>query len=159
MNTHTNPIRTLVVDDSSNECALLAAELHSVKAVKLIGFVHDGIEAIYYLRGIEQFKNRDVFPFPDLLLLDFNMPRCDGMGVLKFLRRRSHRPQVVLWSTTLERVDIPLALHLGADLVCRKPESKRDLMAIIHRVEGRGFKEGMTLPRSKKASAVCCANV
>lgn len=140
MNTQMNSIRTLVVDDSPDECVLLSAELRSISAIKLIGFVNDGVEAISYLQGVEQFHNRELFPYPDLVLLDFCMPRCGGMGVLKFLQRQFHRPRVVLWSNTMDRVNIPMALRLGADLVCEKPARKAELMEIIRRVETKIFR-------------------
>ncbi len=140
MKTQMYSIRTLVVDDSPDECVLLSAELRSISAIKLIGFVNDGVEAISYLQGVEQFHNRELFPYPDLMLLDFCMPRCGGMEVLKFLQRQFHRPRVVLWSTTMDRVNIPLALRLGADLVCEKPARKDELMEILRRVETKIFR-------------------
>jgi CheY-like chemotaxis protein len=155
MNAQLNPIRTLVADDSPDECLLLNAELRFVDSVRLIGFVHDGVEAIYYLRGVEQFKDRELFPYPDLLLLDFSMPRCNGMQVLEFLRRQFHRPRVVLWSNTLERVSVPMALHLGADLVCKKPANKRELMEIIHRLEAKIFKMRPVIPVTIQPETIC----
>lgn len=150
-----NSLRTLVVDDSHEECALLNAELRSVDWVRLLGFVHDGIEAILYLRGVEQFKNREAYPYPDLLLLDFNMPRCGGMGVLEFLHQAFHRPRVVLWSHTLEKVNVPLALRLGADMVCKKPMSKRELVELLCHVKARALKM-FPLPTAPVTSHVAC---
>ncbi len=155
MNAQLNPIQILVADDSRDECVLLNAELRSIGSVKLIGFVHDGIDAISYLRGVEKFKDREMFPYPDLLLLDFSMPRCGGMEVLQFLQRQLHRPRVVLWSNTLERVSIPLALRLGADLVCNKPIDKRGLMEIIHRLEASAFGMASIVPSLNKHNIVC----
>jgi two-component system response regulator len=145
MNFETNPIRILVVDDSADEWVLLNAELRFIDSVKLIGFVHNGIEAIHYLRGMEAFGDRNSFPYPDLMFLDFSMPLCGGMGVLKFLQRQFSRPRVVLWSNTLERVNIPLALHLGADMVCRKPLDGRELMKIIHHLRVHIFNDDQSL--------------
>src|SRR6185437_3922546 len=146
MKTKFNPIRTLIVDDSHDECMLLSAELRSEDSIKLIGFVHDGIEAISYLRGIEQFHDREMFPYPDLILLDFCMPRCSGIGVLRFLQGQFHRPRVVLWSTTMERLSLPLAFRLGADMVCRKPTRKQELMEILSRIQARIFRQSPVLP-------------
>lgn len=146
-------MRTLIVDDSEDECTLLNVRLRPIRSVKVIGFVHDGIEAIHYLRGVEQFRNRESFPYPDLLLLDFDMPRSDGMQVLRFLKERAHRPKVILWSNALERVDVPLALHLGADLVCGKPTSRTELAEIIERFETRIFEPGSFMHSAKKPHA------
>ncbi|HXS67653.1 MAG TPA: response regulator [Candidatus Polarisedimenticolia bacterium] len=134
-----SPIRILVVDDSPEEHTLLAFGLRAIESVKLIGFVHDGFEAVCYLRGAGQFKDREMFPFPDLMLLDFNMPRLNGMDVLRFLRRRTRRPRVILWSNTLDQLNVPLALSLGADVVCRKPSDKSELMEIMNSIEKNIF--------------------
>lgn len=155
MNTQFNSIRTLIVDDSTDECVLLSAELRAISSIKLIGFVGDGLEAISYLQGVEQFNNRELFPFPDLLLLDFCMPRCGGMGVLKFLQRQFHRPRVVLWSNTMERVDVPSALRMGADLVCQKPARKEELMDIMSRVETKIFRRSPVLVPSTRTTTTC----
>src|SRR5215469_498557 len=119
MSTRFSPIKTLIVDDSDHDCLLLRAQLHSIASVKVIGLVHDGIEALAYIRGIGQFRDR--VAYPDLMLLDYKMPRCDGMQVLRFLQHGFSRPRVILWSSVVEQIDVPLALQLGADLVCRKP--------------------------------------
>jgi len=154
MNTQFNAIRTLIVDDSTDECVLLSAELRSISSIKLIGFVGDGVEAISYLQGVEQFHNRELFPYPDLVLLDFCMPRCGGMGVLKFLQRQFHRPRVVLWSNTMDQVSIPMALRLGADLVCEKPARKDELLEIIRRVETKIFRcSPMGVPSTRTTTA------
>jgi CheY-like chemotaxis protein len=155
MNGHINPMLTLVVDDSEDECVLLNVGLRSVNSVKLIGFVHDGIEAIYYLRGVERFGNRETFPYPDLLLLDFSMPRCNGLQVLRFLWRQFLRPRVILWSNTLDRVNVPLALQLGADMVCKKPADKYELAEIIRRLEDKVFGAAAFPHQEKKPAGLC----
>jgi CheY-like chemotaxis protein len=159
MSTLTNSIRTLVVDDSLDECALLSFELKSVASIAVIGFVHNGIEAIHYLRGTDGQHDRRAFPYPDLMLLDFSMPRCGGMDVLKYLSRQSHRPHVLLWSNTLEQVNVPLALELGADTVRKKPLSRQELIEIMHEVESDIFNARSAVYSSKKqiksTQAVC----
>lgn len=152
MGTRFSPIATLIIDDSEHDCLLLRAQLHSIASVKVIGFVHDGIEALTYLRGIGRFKDRKAFPYPDLMLLDYKMPRCDGMQVLRFLQH-GFRPPVILWSSTVEQIDVPLALQLGANLVCSKPCCQRELAEIIHRLEVEHFKETVVAPPGSSPKA------
>ena len=149
MSAQNSTIKILVADDSPEEHTLLAHGLRAIESMKLIGFVHDGFEAVCYLRGSGQFKDRELFPFPDLLLLDFNMPRLNGMDVLRFLRRRTRRPRVILWSNTLDQLNEPLALRLGADMVCRKPSNKSELMKIMDSIERNIFAvEKFVLPEA-----------
>lgn len=145
MTTQLSPLRTLIVDDSQDECVLLCAQLRGSDTLNVIGFVHDGMEALAYMRGANQFKKREIFPYPDLLLLDFQMPRCDGIGLLRKLKRQLFRPRVILWSSTLEQVDVPLALELGADLVCQKPFGNSELLEVVERIKTNLF--GRTFDR------------
>jgi CheY-like chemotaxis protein len=134
MATRFNVIATLVVDDSEMECQLLRAQLGQFAWLKVLDCVHDGLEAIAYVRQTDPFTGRQACLYPDLILLDFKMPRCDGMQVLEFLRHQLCRPKVVLWSSDLGQIDIPLAIELGADVVCSKPNGLADLADILQRL-------------------------
>jgi CheY-like chemotaxis protein len=116
-----SPLLTLVAEDSEDDRFFLHRSLRRIPNLKLVGFVPDGSEAIHYLRGAGQFGDRLMFPFPDLLMLDFQMPRCDGMEVLEFLQNQPARPYVILWSCVPELLNAAQATRLGADLVCEKP--------------------------------------
>jgi CheY-like chemotaxis protein len=137
MSTQQKTVKTLIVDDSGNECRLFATMLRQLTSFALVGFVHDGAEAIAYLSGTDQFRERKTFPYPDLVLLDYRMPKCNGVEVLEHLHRRFRLPSVVLWSNTLEQLDIALALELGADLVCKKPGNLQEFAQIINRLAAR----------------------
>lgn len=125
-------VRTLIVDDSGNECRLFAAMLRQFTSFALLGFVHDGAEAIAYLSGTDRFRERKTFPYPDLILLDYRMPKCNGVEVLAHLHHRFQLPSVVLWSSSLEQLDIAAALRLGADVVCKKPANFQEFAHIIN---------------------------
>jgi two-component system response regulator len=115
----------------------MAACLSLIPEVALLGFVHDGDEALAYLAGLGHFGDRDDFPYPDLLLLDFRMPARDGMQVLAALRHRSRRPRIIFWSNSLLHADERLALRLGADLVCRKPTGIAELVQLFARLDAK----------------------
>src|SRR5437867_53319 len=98
---------TLVVDDAEDEIELLRFQLRSVTSVRVFGVVHDGMDAIAYLRGVGRFSDRQKFAYPDLMLLDFQMPRCNGMQVLESMAYQLDRARVVLWSNVLDQIDVP----------------------------------------------------
>jgi CheY-like chemotaxis protein len=65
-------IRTLIVDDSAMMRRLLRAILAADPRFEVAGEAADGVEALAALSALA----------PDLTLLDLEMPRLDGMGVL-----------------------------------------------------------------------------
>jgi CheY-like chemotaxis protein len=109
--------------------------------IHVVSFVPDGGEAIAYLGGIGPYRDRQKFPFPDLLLLDLRMPVCDGLQVLAFLKGQPLRPRVVLWSNSLAHLDETRALRLGADLVCQKPHGLQEFAETLTRIESQMFLE------------------
>jgi two-component system response regulator len=144
-------IGTLVVEDSEDERELLRFQLRYVTSVKVVGFANDGVDALAYLHGVGQFNDRQKFPYPDLMLLDFKMPRCDGMQVLELMGQQQDRPRVVLWSSILGHIDVRLALNLGADMVCSKPDSPQELANIIQRLEPNILTQDVPLAPWKRA--------
>jgi CheY-like chemotaxis protein len=129
------------------ECQLLRAQLGQFDWMNVIDCVHDGLEAIAYVRRADPFTGRQAFLSPDLILLDFKMPRCDGMQVLRLLQHQLFRPRIVLWSTALEQINVPLALELGADLVCSKPHCLAELADILDRLGMNVVQPRFTMPR------------
>jgi CheY-like chemotaxis protein len=47
--------------------------------------VHNGEEAIAYLKGDDPYSDRNKFPLPAVMLLDLNMPMKDGFDVLTWV--------------------------------------------------------------------------
>jgi DNA-binding response OmpR family regulator len=74
---------------------------------------------------------------PDLLVLDWMLPRLDGRGVLERLRRSSSLPVIVLTARS-DELDRVLGLELGADDYVTKPFSPRELVARVRAVLRRG---------------------
>jgi CheY-like chemotaxis protein len=134
--TKPTPFLTLVADDSDVEHALIHRFMRFVPEVRLIGEVQDGLQAVSYLRGASPFSDRSKFPYPDLLLLDYQMPRLNGMEVLGLLKDEEIRPLIIFWSNTIEQVDQELAIKLGANVVCQKPSGGLEMRMIINRIDG-----------------------
>ena len=139
MSTQPKAVKTLIVDDSGTECRLFAAMLRQLTSFALVGFVHDGAEAIAYLTGLDRFRDRKSFPYPNLVLLDYRMPKCNGVEVLAHLHHRFQLPSVVLWSNTLEQIDVASALKLGANVVCKKPANLYEFAQIINRLADKTY--------------------
>ena len=95
--------------------------------------VSDGLEAIEYLSGEGAFADRGAHPFPDILLLDLNMPRKNGFEVLQWIRADSRCARLmvhVLTASSLDE-DIQRAYELHANSYAVKPTRLDELVAYV----------------------------
>jgi two-component system alkaline phosphatase synthesis response regulator PhoP len=77
--------------------------------------------------------------WPDLIVLDLNLPGIDGLDVCRALRRESDVP-IIMLTARVEETDRLIGLELGADDYITKPFSPRELVArvraVLRRVQG-----------------------
>jgi two-component system, chemotaxis family, chemotaxis protein CheY len=121
----------MLIEDDPDDVFLFERALDNVKtglqqevAVERAG---DGLEAAYRV-SIEDLTNK----LPDVLVLDLNMPRLNGVKFLRALRATlelSELPVFVLTTSTAQPVHDE-ALRAGADKVYVKPDSADALSAI-----------------------------
>jgi len=97
----------------------------------------EGYQIIYAPDGqkaLEQFQRNS----PDLVILDWMLPKLDGLEVLRQIRSRSPVPVLMLTARTGE-FDRVIGLEVGADDYLTKPFSMRELIArvraLLRRIE------------------------
>jgi CheY-like chemotaxis protein len=107
----------LVIEDDPNDLFFLKRAFSSLETDCAMQAVGDGAEAIDYLRGVDDYSDRQRFPIPTLILMDLKMPRVDGFEFLAWLRREPGLkmiPVVVFSSSNLPQ-DVKRAYELGAN--------------------------------------------
>ena len=113
----------LLVEDNPDDEALTLRALRKNNIVNEVVVARDGVEALDYLFGTGAYAGRDVSQLPKLVLLDLNLPRLDGLEVLKRIRSEPTTqivPVVVLTSSKEDR-DLVESYRLGANSYVRKP--------------------------------------
>jgi two-component system, chemotaxis family, protein-glutamate methylesterase/glutaminase len=106
-------IRVLVVDDSALMRKLIPAVLARDLSIEVVGTAMDGSFA---LKKIEELH-------PDVVTLDLEMPRMDGMETLRLIMRRAPMPVVLFSTHSKEGAYATLkALALGAIDFVQKPQ-------------------------------------
>lgn len=128
-------MNVLIVDDDEDDVFLMCHAIDSRAGVYPFEIfrtvAHDGVAGIEMAKAL---VGTDAAP--DLILLDLNMPRLDGLGVLATVRETPelrHLPIVVI--TTASDPDIhDKAMALGANAVVTKPRSAAAFDRIIDAV-------------------------
>jgi CheY-like chemotaxis protein len=112
---HKTEYLVLLADDSEDDGLLLEMAFGQLDRLRLLPRMEDGEQTIDYLSGSGKYSDRRKYPFPDLLLLDLNMPRVDGFQVLEWLRAH-HFPKLVVavLSGSDRTEEIAQAMELGA---------------------------------------------
>jgi len=114
-----DPIRVMVVDDALVIRGLIARMLEAEPGIAIVASVGDGERAVAYL------ERNDV----DVVVLDIEMPKMDGLTALPKLLALRPGLQVIMASTLTQRnAEISLkALQLGAAEYLPKPASSGEL--------------------------------
>jgi two-component system response regulator len=113
----------LLVEDNPDDELLTMMAFRDNKIMNDIVVARDGEEALDYLFGKGDYKNRDTHIQPQLILLDLKLPKVDGLEVLQKIRSTTETrflPVVVLTSSR-EEMDIIKSYQLGANSYIRKP--------------------------------------
>jgi two-component system chemotaxis response regulator CheB len=111
------PIKVLIVDDSAVVRQTFKTLLNSDPEIEVIGTASDPYIAV---QKIQKEK-------PDVITLDIEMPRMDGLTFLKKIMSQAPMPVVVISNQTLQGADVALkALEMGAVDVMSKPNLAND---------------------------------
>jgi len=113
----------LLVEDNPDDEALTVRALKKSNIANEVVVAHDGAEALDYLFGEGAHAVRDVTQMPQVVLLDLNLPKLDGLGVLRRLRAdpRTRLLPVVILTSSNEEQDRVNGYGLGANSYVRKP--------------------------------------
>jgi len=123
MKTLMNSPTILLVEDNPKDEMLTLRSLKKSNVANEIIVVRDGAEVLDYLFATGDYAGRDVNDRPAVVLLDLNLPKIDGLEVLRRLRadERYRLLPVVILTSSDEEQDILTGYELGANSYVRKP--------------------------------------
>lgn len=123
----------LLVENNPDEEELLSLALEKSEIPLELVVVRDGIEAIDYLLGKEQFANCHTHQSPALILLDLNLPKIDGLEVLRRLRadRRTQHLPIVMMAASKDPQDILYSYSYGCNSYLRKPVNFSEYQTLV----------------------------
>ena len=124
----------LIVEDNPGDVRLAREIFREEEDIRHLSVATDGVEAIAFLRQTGPFKDA---PRPDLILLDINLPRKNGLEVLAEIKKdKALRsiPVVVLSSSQTEQ-DIRKVYELHGNCYIRKPNSLDEFTLVMSAIE------------------------
>lgn len=112
--------RILIVDDDVSLAGFLSAELQGQHYT--VDILHDGEEASSVLDEKRRY---------DLLILDLNLPKLDGIGLIERIRPTQPRTPILVLTARSRVEDKVTAFQSGADDCLTKPFSLAELLARV----------------------------
>jgi CheY-like chemotaxis protein len=126
---HLHQMKIALVDDDHEDIALFE---EAFKMVESKNSLHSFSSAEEFFSFIS-LKDGTI---PDLIFLDLNMPKINGIEMLKMIRddTRLKNVSIAIYSTSSSQDNIETTLNLGANIYITKPVSFQALKAIIAKV-------------------------
>lgn len=128
-----NPIDVLLVEDNYYDIDLTTHALRDAIPPERIKAVHDGAEALDFIFCTGAYANRDPRQQPKLILLDLQLPKVDGLEVLRRIRADplTEDIPVVIFTQSKEHRNIIEGYKLGANSFLVKRHDFDEFMKAI----------------------------
>jgi len=131
----------MMTDDHLMVCEGIKALLEIDGDIKVIAQANDGVECLSVLEKVE----------PDVLLLDINMPKLDGLAVLDTLKRNRPQLKIIILTIHNEGDYLLSAYEKGADGYVLKDSGSEILKRAIRIVnQGERYIEPVLMPRLRE---------
>jgi CheY-like chemotaxis protein len=132
--TQEEPVEILLAEDNPNDVRLTERAFDKGKLLNNIHVVNDGVETMKFLRQQGEYADK---PRPDVVLLDIEMPRKDGLEVLADVEQDpelSTIPIIILTSSEAEQ-DIVESYEHSANAYLTKPVGHAEFKETVRQIE------------------------
>lgn len=127
-------MKVLVVEDNPNDVTIIKRAMRKSEVKCELYFACDGEEALNFLYRESEFEDA---PRPDLILLDLNLPKINGLEVLAKIKEDEHlrRIPVIVLTISEREEDMVKAYDSGAASYMTKPVDSKDFERLIQTVQ------------------------
>ncbi len=124
------PVRILMVEDNAPDAYLVRTALTAAQIDFELTHAKDGAFALAMLDSAAANSSGSV---ADLIFLDLNMPKIDGLAMLTAMRQHpaSAKVPIAVLSSSLSQEDMKRAIELGANRYIVKPIELNEFMTLI----------------------------
>lgn len=127
-------IQVLLVEDDPGDVLMTREAFEDNKVANTLHVVHDGAEALAFLRKEGEYAGA---PTPDLVLLDLNLPRMDGREVLAAVKADDELRQIpiVVLTTSEAEEDVLRSYALHANAYVTKPVDFDRFIEVVRKID------------------------
>ena len=142
-------IRILMAEDNDMDVFLVRAAFEQGQLAVHLDVTENGVDALAFLRGEGPYAGAQR---PDLVMLDINMPRMDGLSTLKAIREDPalRTIPVVMLTTSDAESDVLRSYENFANAYIVKPISMDSFFSVVRTFEQFWFSV-VRLPRPERA--------
>ena len=127
----------LLVEDNPDDELLTRRTLKKSNVCNQLVVARDGVEPLDYLFCTGTHEGRDSDTMPQVILLDLDLPKIDGLEVLKRIRsdKRTRRIPTVIFTSSEDQENLVDSYTLGANSYVRKPLDIAQFRAAVQQLE------------------------
>ena len=126
----------LLVEDNPDDELLTRRALKKSNICNEVVVARNGAEALDYLFATGVYEGRSLVTMPQVILLDLDLPKVDGLEVLRRIRsdeRTKRLPSIILTSSE-DQQDLVEGYGLGANGYIRKPLDLAQFRAAVQQL-------------------------
>lgn len=130
--------KILLVEDNEGDILLIREAFEDLNIEVDLNVVTDGEKAIRYIFNEKEYSEAEK---PDLILLDINLPKQNGLEVLKKIKQSDDKKRipVLMLTTSSSQEDIGTAYKNYANCYMVKPDNAVELIEAIQAIEDYWF--------------------
>ena len=126
----------LLVEDNPDDELLTRRALKRSNVCNEVVVARDGVEALDYLFATGTHEGRSSVAMPQVILLDLDLPKVDGLEVLRHVRsdERTRRLPTIILTSSEDQQDLVEGYGLGANGYIRKPLDLAQFRAAVQQL-------------------------
>jgi CheY-like chemotaxis protein len=129
-------IKILLVEDNPDDVDITKRALKEARVVNKLWVARDGQEALDFLQHQGAYQDPSSSPKPGLVLLDINLPKLNGVEVLKIIKNDPElkRIPVVMLTVTKRDEDIIKSYNCGCNSFIQKPVNFESFVEVAKQI-------------------------
>ncbi len=126
-------LNILLVEDSEADVKIAVRAFEKASIINNLSIVTEGEEAFNYLLRVGKYRDEKAYPLVNIILLDLNLPRMNGLEIIKKLKGDTNLKliPVVILSSSRNEQDIKESYRLGASGYIHKPVNYSDFIKVV----------------------------